>query len=114
MAATWWALFHVTRPSRARSRCQRCGCDIHKGAHVLGPGGPGAPFRVRSQSCPRDIIDRDPEVADALERYRLAEALGLRAVEGPLGDLDYRTATLAAAVASEVPWIHEAIRRSVS
>lgn len=69
---------------------------------------------MRSERCPRDLLASDPEIGDAIERHVLAEALGLRALEGPLGDLDQRTATLAAAVASEVPWIHDAIRRSAA
>jgi hypothetical protein len=32
-------------------------------------------------------------------------------ISGPLGEADYRTATIAAQVASEVPWIHAAIAR---
>lgn len=69
---------------------------------------------MRSERCPVEILEGDPEIGAAIERYRLAEGLGLRMLDGPIGDLDYRTATLCAAVASEVAWIHAAIRRGAS
>jgi hypothetical protein len=80
-----------------------------KGSHVLGPTGKG-PHRVRLDACPIDALG-DPEIGDAIERHRLGEALGLPVVAGPLGEADYRTATVAAQVASEVAWIHAAIAR---
>lgn len=109
-AAVWWQLYHAARPSRAKSRCARCGCDRVKGRHSLGPVEKG-PRRVVLDACPVEILEGDPEIADAIERHRLADATAVPLFAGALGRQDARAVTLAAAVASEIPWVHAAIRR---
>lgn len=109
-AATWWALFHAARPSRAKSACPRCRCDVVKGVHYLGPGGPGEPYRIQSKACPVDVM-AEPEMREAVEQHVLAERVGLPRFTGSLGEQDARSVTLAGLVASEVEWVHAALAR---
>jgi hypothetical protein len=80
--------------------------------HQLGPGGPGETYRWRVPLCPVDFMEKHPEVGDAVEQFTISENLGLPLLTGALGEQDVRKVTLWSAIASEVPWVHAAMRRA--